>query len=165
MLYKLEEWVAYCMYLLVRLYHVCLIQYHHYFPHKHLHSMRVETLTDKIQIHTYRMHTGHTEILRKLVFYDGVGPSLTMKTIFQDKPSPPWWYIGADLQDGSKLDMTEEMHDYIVSRNHITLELLNILVPSSEEVVQFTFIHPETFEEIPINSEGIVVDHEPTTAE
>jgi len=63
---------------------------------------------------------------------------------------PPWFVIYCD-----DLDMTDELAPFVCQGNNITKEFLNTIVLNKD----WTYMHPQTFEETNFPSEGIVIKH------
>lgn len=72
---------------------------------------------------------------------------------------PPWWFVGAQMDDGEIFAVTDMLADFLVVNNRITLDLLERLnydIPKNR-IHRWFYIHPDTFEELEFPSEGIVV--------
>jgi hypothetical protein len=72
---------------------------------------------------------------------------------------PPWWFVGAQMDDGNTIAITDTLSRFLVIGNQITptlLERLNRDIPT-DRLLRWMYVDPETFEERTFPSEGIVV--------
>lgn len=72
---------------------------------------------------------------------------------------PPWWFVGAQMDDDNTIAITDMLADFLVVGNRITptlLERLNHDIPKNR-LTRWFYIDPETFEEKEFPSDGIVV--------
>lgn len=79
---------------------------------------------------------------------------------------PPWWLVGAQMDDGNMITITDALADFLVIGNRITptlLERVNRDIPS-DRLLRWVYVHPETFEEREFPLEGIVIKRYGDTA-
>jgi hypothetical protein len=152
MLDKIEAFFTHLFYLFVRYYNQLWILFHQWRPVHHRREY-FDEVAPGIVVHTFERQDGPILHVKKVVEYNGVGPHHSFETLAEE-PVPAWWYIGATLEDGDTLDLTETLNPFLVAGNVIRPELLRVFAPTA---TSFQYLHPTTFEEHVVESEGIVV--------
>jgi hypothetical protein len=111
-----------------------------------LHHVRKSTgshVVDKIAVH----HIGMWRLSYEL-------PDLFLS------PPPPWLFIGYGIDEDVLIDCTEDMNCLVAYDNHVTLDILNNLVPQAKGQTWY-YINPRTFEQAVFPAGGILIDEEP----
>jgi hypothetical protein len=65
----------------------------------------------------------------------------------------PWLWIGGTDKNGTMHSMSDELNDYLLADNHITLGVLQLINPD----ITNWFILDETFNEVEFPTEGITI--------
>jgi hypothetical protein len=157
------------LYYLVKFYHWTMIQLRYCFrpnkmyvstnytivypDHIETHAIVPNDLPDgTIVVKNYTRHTlrGHLETRACILPNDPKDPFAPVQ--------PPWWFIGANMDGGEEICVTDTISAYIVAGNVITPLFLNAINRDIEAChPTWFYIDPERFEEVVIPPEGITV--------
>ena len=158
-----------CMYALIKFYHWLAIQFRYCFRSSRPYTTVNYTIVypDHVETHAiiprelpagttvvknYTRHTlrGHVDIRSCILPNDPKDPFAPVQ--------PPWWFIGAKIEAGDEICLTDLMSSFVVVGNTITPGLLNAMNHDIEQCnPTWFYIHPERFDEVVIPPEGITV--------
>lgn len=94
--------------------------------------------------------------IRTRVHYPGAEytTSADAQSFFAEKPDLPWMWIGGTDRHGETHTRTEDMSQFILPGNRISLSLLRVQHP---EIVHWKYMCPLTFEEVDFPADGITI--------
>lgn len=113
------------------------------------------TNADVILHHVRKYHGLHAWDHTVVQWTNEAGLGYDLDDVF-DPPTAPWFFIGYITAEGKTVDCTEQLSNFVVGGNRITVPLLRYLHPLSGEST-WVYVNPKTFDQVEFPSEGILI--------